>query len=206
MAQIFLIDDHPAVRQGLKLLLAEESHFVCGEAGSNCEALERIGASGADIALLDISLGEDNGLELISELHEHGVSVLIYSMHEDAAMIERAFLAGAVGYVSKREGADILLAAASELLAGKNYVSPRAAQSLDSRVQNPGDMTQEALLSTREKQILAMLALGKSNPDIAAFFSISIRTVETYYARIIDKLDLNGMKELRQYALKSNLP
>lgn len=132
-ARIFLIDDHPAVRQGLKLLLAQFDYLVCGEAGDGAETLARIGSSRADLALLDISLGEENGLECISELRRRGISVLVYSMHEDTDTIDRAFAAGAAGYVSKREQPEVLLAAVADVLAGICHVSSRVVRSLGKR-------------------------------------------------------------------------
>lgn len=205
VARIFLIDDHPAVRQGLKLLLSQESHIICGEAENRFETFERIGSSYADMALLDLSLGEESGLELMAGLRELGIAVLVYSMHEDADTIEKAFAAGANGYVTKREVADVLLAAVSDLLAGRRHVSPRAAQSLANRTLSSPEANLETLLSVREQQIMSMLGQGESNADIAAAFAISVRTVETYNARIIVKLNLDGMKELRRYAIRNKL-
>lgn len=202
-ARIFLIDDHPAVRQGVKLLLSQELHIICGEAENRFETFERIGLSGADMVLLDLSLGEESGLELIAGLGDLGIAVLVYSMHEDADTIERAFAAGADGYVFKREAAEVLLIAVSDILAGRRHVSPQVAQSLANRALFAPKADPGTVLSERERQILLMLGQGESNADIAAAFFISVRTVETYYARIIDKLNLGGMKELRRYAIKN---
>ncbi len=129
-ARIFLIDDHPAVRQGLQLLFEQEGHIVCGEADGTAETLERIKTSAADLALLDISLGEENGFACIAELRNRSIPVLVYSMHEDENTIDRAFDAGAAGYVSKREQPEVLLAAVADVFAGKCHVSPRAVRSL----------------------------------------------------------------------------
>lgn len=203
VARIFLIDDHPAVLQGLKLLLSQESHIVCGGAKNRIETFERIGSSGADIALLDLSLGEESGLELIAGLRELGIAVLVYSMHEDSDTIEKAFAAGANGYVSKREVSEVLLTAVSDLLAGRRHVSPQVAQSLANRAISSPKVNRETVLSEREQQILTMLGQGEANSDIAAAFDIGLRTVETYYARIIDKLKLDGMKDLRRYAIRN---
>ena len=200
--RILLIDDHPAVRQGLKLLLAQENHVVCGEASSSAETLERIVSSQADLALLDISLGEESGLECIAELRRRGIAVLVYSMHEDAATIDKAFAAGANGYVSKREEPEVLLAAVADVLAGNRHISPRSAQSLANRVLSSPDAEREMLLSEREKQILFRIGQGESNAEIAAALAIGVRTVETYYTRMIDKLGLDGMKALRRYAIR----
>lgn len=203
-ARIFLIDDHPAVRQGLNMLLTLESHIICGEAAGRSETFERIGASGADMALLDLSLGEESGLDCIAGLHEMGIAVLVYSMHDDAATIDRAFAAGAAGYVSKREEAVILLSAVADLLSGKRHVSPWAAQSLRDRALSSPEANRESLLSERERQILSLLGRGESKAVIADSCAISVRTVETYFNRIIDKFKLGGMQELRRYAIRNN--
>lgn len=201
-ARIFLIDDHPVVRQGLRLLFSQESHIVCGEAGNGRETLERIDSSGAEVAVLDLSLDNESGLDLIDALRAAGVAVLIYSMHEDAETIERAFAAGAGGYVSKRENEDILLDAVSDLLTGHRHVSQRAAQSLLNKALSGVDAGQ--MLSGRENAILSLLGRGMSNSDIAAALSIGVRTVETYFTRLIGKLGLDGMKALRQYAIRNS--
>lgn len=201
---IFLIDDHPAVRKGLALLLTQEAHRICGEAGSAAETFQQIGRSGAGIALLDLSLGDESGLDLIQDICAFGIGVLIYSMHEDADTIQKARDAGALGYVSKREPEELLLLAVAELLAGRPYLSPRIASAMaDSRaVTQP--MRPEALLSEREQQLLTMLGQGDGLQDMAAAFGISVRTVETYFCRIITKLELEGMRELRRFAIKSH--
>ena len=205
-ARIFLIDDHPAVRQGVRMLLSQDAHVVCGEAGNRDEALIGIGSSAAEMALLDLSLGEESGLELINDLETRGVRVLVYSMHEDADTIERAFSAGAAGYVSKREPVDVLLTAVTDLMAGRRHLSPLAAQSLASRAIESPAARQEAQLSEREREILALFGQGESNADIAAALAISVRTVETYCSRIITKMELDGMKALRRYAIQNRLP
>lgn len=199
--RVFLIDDHPAVRQGLKQLLAQEGHLVCGEADSGAGTRMRIGSSGADMAILDISLGDENGLECIAGLRTQDIAVLAYSMHEDADTIDQAFAAGANGYVSKREQPETLLAAVADVLAGTRHLSPRAAQSLANRALSSPEPDRSGLLSERERQILQRLGQGASNAEIAAALAIGVRTVETYYARIISKLDLDGMKALRRYAI-----
>jgi DNA-binding NarL/FixJ family response regulator len=202
-ARIFLIDDHPMVRKGLKHLLEQESYIICGEAGNRREALEKIGSTGADIAFLDLSLGKESGLDLIPELQKHGIRVLVYSMHEDLETIEKAFATGADGYVCKREMEEVLFRAVSDLLAGRRHVSPRVARSLADRTLFEADEKPEQLLSEREREVLEMIGRGESIADIAAALFISPRTVETYYSRIIAKLELGGMKELRQYAIRN---
>ncbi len=201
-ASIFLIDDHPLVRRGLKQLLVQESHTICGEAGNRRETLDSIGSSGADIAFLDLSLGNESGLDLINDLQRRDIRVLVYSMHEDVETIEKSFAAGADGYVCKRELEDVLFNAVSDLLEGRRHVSPRAAQSLSDRILLEPEESAEQLLSERETEVLIMLGQGETNTDIAAALFISPRTLETYFYRMIEKLELKGVKELRRYAIK----
>ena len=200
-ARIFLVDDHPAVRHGLTRLLGDELYEVCGEKGSLSETLEAIVDSQTDLAIVDLSLGEESGFDLIAELNVHGVPVLVYSMHEDAASIDQSLRAGASGYVSKREESDVLCQAVQSLLSGQRYLGPYAAKALANRGDSP-DRGETALLSEREQQIMAQLALGCGPSDVANALSISVRTVESYCSRIIDKLALSGMKELRLFAIR----
>jgi DNA-binding NarL/FixJ family response regulator len=200
--RVFLIDDHPAVRQGLALLLAQEAYVICGEAENRAEALGRLDTAAADVALVDLSLGEESGLDLIADLQSRNIPALMYSMFEDCGTIERAFGQGAAGYVTKREVSGVLLEAIGEVLAGRRYASPRAARSLASRAIAGGDAGGEEPLSQREEQIMARLGRGETNVEISGALHIGVRTVETYYARIIGKLGLGGMKELRKYAIQ----
>jgi two-component system, NarL family, invasion response regulator UvrY len=202
-ARIFLVDDHPAIRQGLALLLCQEGFVICGEVESRTQTLEILSAATPDLVLVDISLGNESGLDLIRELRARDHAILVYSMHDDVNNIEQAFAAGAIGYVTKRELSETLLEGIREVLAGRRYVSGVAAQSLASGVLSSSKAFLEFALSERERQIMTMLGQGESNADIAAAFAIGIRTVETYYARIINKLNMDGMKALRRYAIKT---
>jgi len=200
-ARIFLIDDHPAVRFGLAQLLSMDQHLVCGEAASRSEMLQWLEGGSADLALLDLSLGDENGLDLIDDLRQQGIPVLVFSMHEDAGTIRQVFARGVRGYVCKREVSDCLREAVRVVLEGGRYVSPLAAQSLAIELLEtvPAD---EQALSERELQILDLFAQGSSNPDVAEALSLSVRTVESYCARAIEKLGVNGMKELRRFAIQ----
>ena len=199
--RIFLIDDHPAVRDGLKLLFSGTAYKICGEAENGAGALAAIGPSGAGLAILDISLGDESGLALIAALCRQGVAVLIYSMHEDVDIIEKSFTQGAAGYVSKREKSVALRQAVADVLAGHRHLSPRVARCFADRALSPPPAEQGRALSEREKEILALLGRGEANADIAVALEISIRTVETHFVRIIAKLKLGGMKELRRHAI-----
>ncbi|MFZ5813217.1 MAG: response regulator transcription factor [Thermodesulfobacteriota bacterium] len=199
--RVFLVDDHPAMRGGLSLLLRQVGHEVCGEAGNRVELLERLDGARAGVALVDLSLAEESGLDLIDDLTARGVPTLIYSMHEDRGSIERAFGRGAKGYVTKREVADVLLEAIEAVAAGRRYVSPVVMQSLAGRVLDPEEGG-TASLSQREEQILDRLGDGESSAEIGRALAISAHTVETYYGRMIRKLGFSSMKELRKFAIR----
>ncbi|MDP5238561.1 response regulator transcription factor [Uliginosibacterium sp. 31-16] len=201
-ARILLVDDHPAVRQGLSLLLAQDHHVVCGEAASLAETLSAITGVQADLALVDLSLGGETGFDLIGVLRARGIRVLVYSMHEDVVSIERGFRSGADGYLSKREESGVLRKGVLEVLAGRRFVSPRGAEVLGCRAALPNGTHRSEQLSEREVQILDALGAGQSLTEMANALTISVRTVESYCARIIEKLKLSGMKELRQYAIR----
>ena len=198
-ARILLIDDHPAVRQGLALLLAQDCHQVSGEAGCRDEMLVFLAGGDIDLALLDLSLGQENGLDLIDELCRAAIPVLVYSFREDGATISRALALGAAGYVTKREVSGVLLNAIREVLDGRRYLSPFAEQSLACRVLDT-PVEREATLSEREQQMIALLGQGCGAQEISVLLEVSVRTVESYCVRACEKLGLSGMKELRRHA------
>ncbi|OLN28368.1 DNA-binding response regulator, LuxR family [Desulfovibrio sp. DV] len=198
--RVFLVDDHPAMRNGLSLLLHQVGHTVCGEAGNRAELLARLDGSRAAVALVDLSLATESGLDLIGDLAAQGIPTLIYSMHEDRGTIERAFGRGAQGYVTKREVADVLLEGIAAVSSGQRYASPGAMRSLAGRFLAPTG-GEEAALSQREEQIMVRLGRGETSAEISQALAISAHTVETYYGRMIRKLGLSCMKELRKFAI-----
>lgn len=199
--RVLVVDDHPAVRQGLALLLEPEGITVCAEAENRVQALDRLKGRSPDLALVDLSLGDDDGLPLIVELSKLGLPCLVYSMHEDGRHVENAFSAGARGYVTKREVHRVLVEAIAEVAAGRRFVSPRAAAALADQVAaGNADRCLEGL-SSQEKQVYQLLGEGNTTKAIAASMNISTRTVESYYTRILVKLALEGMGELRRHAI-----
>jgi DNA-binding NarL/FixJ family response regulator len=200
-ARVLLVDDHPTMRTGLSMLLARVGYTICGEAENQKELLACIDSSEADVVLLDLSLSGESGLDLLDALRRRSVATLVYSMHEDWNIIELAFERGAQGYVTKREGPGVLLEGLERVVAGGRYISPRASHGLASRVLIDNAEGRSAL-SSREKQVMDMLARGETNKDIAEKLYISTHTVQTYYARLIEKLGLTGMKDLRKTAIQ----
>lgn len=201
-ARIFLIDDHPAVRQGLRLALYGKHHDICGEAADINGTLDAIDNAGANVAILDLSLDEESGLDLIATLRERNIAVLIYSMHEDLETIQRAFAAGANAYVSKREMTEVIQSGILSILAGEHYVSPHTAKRLATQAIPASPAERQTLLSAREREILNLLGQGETNTAIATTLAISVRTVETHFARMANKLGLEGVKELRRFAIQ----
>ena len=199
--QVLLVDDHPAVRQGLALLLAPDDIVVCGEAGGRAEALVCLEKRRPHLAIVDLSLDGEDGLGLIATLHQRRVPVLVYSMHKDSRHVQVAIAAGALGYVTKREFHGVLVQAIREVAAGRRYVSPTAAASLAESV--TGSSADEGLekLSPHERKVYELLGQGADTFDIGAALKVSSHTVESYYSRILIKMDLRGMHELRRHAI-----
>jgi DNA-binding NarL/FixJ family response regulator len=191
---VFLVDDHPLVRQGLAVMLEQAGFAVGGEAESIEATLAHPGLAASQVAILDLSLDRANGMDLIPVLSQRGIRVVVYSMHEDAAVVRSALAAGAKGYITKREAAQSLVAAIRTVLDGGDYVSPRAASGLAQRVTDPD-------LSRQQEQLYDLLGQGCDAQEIADRLHVSPRTVETYCTRLMDKMGLAGMKELRRRAI-----
>ena len=201
--RIMIVDDHPAVREGLALLLAPEGVCVCGEASGRAEALDIVRQSRPQIALVDLSLGGEDGADLVEDLLTLQVPAIVYSMHEDAHRVEGAFAAGALAYVTKREMHGVLVQAIREVAAGRRFVSPNAALALAEYAAVSQSHEDERSLSEQESHVISLLGDGEGTADIAAAMGISTRTVDSYYARIMEKLGVDGMRELRRRAISS---
>ena len=148
--------------------------------------------------MVELALGDESGFDLIRKLRARGLAVLVYSMHEGPNAIRRALDAGAGGYVTKREAAESLATAIRAVLAGSCYLSPRAAAALQ-------ELTPLDGLSGQQQQIYRLLGRGTPNEDIARQLGISVRTLESYCVRIMDKLGVQGVKELRRRAIRDAL-
>jgi DNA-binding NarL/FixJ family response regulator len=199
--RVLLVDDHPAVRQGLALLLAGEGIVVCAEAGRRSEALAGLDKHRADVAIVDLSLEGEDGVALIADLHRLRMPVLVYSMHNDPRRVGAAFAAGASGYVTKREIHGVLVQAIREVAAGRRFVSACAAAALADGVASAAASQAVDKLSPHERQVYELLGQGADTFDIAAALHISNHTVESYYSRMLVKLDLQGMHDLRRHAI-----
>ena len=206
--RIFIVDDHPLVREWLATLINQQTDLtVSGEAGAVAEGLGLIGAQKPDIAIVDISLEGGSGIELIKEIKAAfpEVAIIVLTMHDEVLYRERAFRAGARGYVMKREATKTILQAIRAVLEGKTYVSQKRA---DAAVGEAGEQKAFSkappveLLSDRELEVFQSLGRGSSTRQIAEELHIGFRTVQTYCARIKEKLGLARATELLREALR----
>ena len=206
--RIFLIDDHPLVREWLASLIQQQSDLVvCGEADSADEAMKRISAAKPHLAIVDISLGEISGLELIRQLkHMHPeLLIIVLSMHDERVYAQRVLRAGARGYVMKRETANRIVEAIHQVLEGRLGVSEEVSALLSERFVNGQVAAEESpieQLSDRELQIFRLLGQGRDTRTIAENLHLSIKTVQTYCARIKEKLGLTNATELLREAIR----
>ncbi len=199
--RIFLVDDHPLVREWLTQLINQQPDLtVCGEADNAPGALSAIPAAQADLAIVDLNLANSSGLELIKKLKDlpAGVPALVLSMHDESLYAERVFRAGARGYLNKRETAQKVVAAIRRVLEGKLYVSEKAAEIMAGRTIRGQTANRSAIetLSDRELQVFEMLGQGIGTTQIAGDFQVSVKTVQEYCARIKEKLNLNSARQL----------
>lgn len=206
--QILIVDDHPMMRQGLAQLIDSEPDLaVFGEADTARQALAQITARQPDLVLLDISLPDKNGLELIKDIHVlcPNVVLLAVSMHDEALYAERVLRAGARGYIMKQEGGKKLLEAIRQVLSGQMYVSEKiSAKILEifSGQRQPGAVSPVERLSDREFEVFQLIGDGKGTREIADHLHLSIKTVEVHRANIKEKLRLKTASDLMRYAVR----
>lgn len=208
-ARLLIVDDHPAVREGLAIRLARQADLtICGEADDIASALELVAATKPDIVIVDISLKGGNGLDLIKRLKQRDSSVrlLVWSMYPDSLYAERAMRAGAMGYINKEQATDRIVEAIQHVLAGKVYLSTPMSERVLIRAVSGDSPTFEhspvESLSDRELECFRMIGLGQETAEIAREMHVSPKTVETYRARIKEKLRLVTGRQLLQAAIQ----
>ncbi len=206
--RIFLVDDHPLVREGLTNLINGQSDLmVCGEAEDWAGAIDGIGKTRPDVALIDISLKNESGLELVKNLDNQFplVALIVLSMHDEALYAERALRAGARGYVMKRETTKSVLTCIRRVLEGGVYVSERVVNSIARRL-SASPKTAEASpverLSDRELEIFRLLGQGRTTSEIAEDLHLSLKTVQAYCARAKEKFGVSSLGELLRAAIR----
>ena len=205
--RILLADDHAVVRQGFKMILdAQADMEIVGEAGNGREAVELAEHLKPDVVVMDVAMPELNGIEATRRLAESvpHARVVALSMHKDSVYVREILRAGARGYLLKDSVADDLVSAVRAVARGEGYLSPVVSNAVldDYRrhVTNPID-----LLTSREREVLQMLAEGKTNKEIAGVLNLSVYTVDAHRGRIMEKLNLHSINELVRFALRNGL-
>jgi DNA-binding NarL/FixJ family response regulator len=204
--RIFIVDDHPIVRHGMKVLIDQEPDLAtCGEAEDGRKALADIRSIRPDLLIIDISLAGMDGLELVKHVHsfEPTIPVLIVSMHDETLYAERALRAGARGYVMKQEPTERILLAIRRVLAGETYVSDKMASIMLNEFLGGASAVRSPLerLSDRELEVFRLIGKGLGTRQIAEKLHLSIKTIESYRAHIKEKLRLKDGAQLVQQAV-----
>ena len=206
--KILIVDDHPIVRRGLtELINREKDLVVSGQAEDAYQAMEAIRAQKPDMAIVDISLKETSGMELIKDIKTQypSLPVLTLSMHDESLYAERALRAGAKGYIMKQQATEELIMAIRKVLGAQIYVSDRVAAKMVGRLVRSGpDVGASAIdrLSDRELEVFRLIGQGHGTRQIAEKLHLSIKTIETYRAHIKEKLNLANAAELLRYAIQ----
>jgi len=205
--RILLADDHAVVRQGFKMILdAEADMEIVGEAGNGRQAVDLAEQLRPDVVVMDVAMPELNGIEATRRLASSvpHARVIALSMHKDSVYVREILRAGARGYLLKDSGAADLVAAIHAVASGESYLSPAVSNAVldDYRrhVTNPID-----LLTSREREVLQLLAEGKTNKEIAGVLNLSVYTVEAHRGRIMEKLNLHSINELVRFAVRNGL-
>lgn len=209
--RVFVVDDHPIVRQGLELLINQEGDLVvCGEAESAAAALETLALDRPDVLVLDVSLNGPDGLDLLKAVRaaDSSLPILMLSMHDEGIYAERALRAGANGYIMKQEATEKVLEALRRILGGGVYVSDRLTSKMLQRlVASPRhtDRPTLASLTDRELEVYNLIGEGYGTRQIASRLHLSVKTVESYQAHIKQKLSLQSARALVQHAIEWRL-
>jgi two-component system invasion response regulator UvrY len=206
--RVLIADDHAVFRRGLKETIGEAFPKVTfGEAKSAPETLENVRIQNWDIVILDISMPGKSGLDILNDLNRlrPGLPILLLSMHPEEQYARRALKSGASGYLTKESVPEELKYAVRKIVAGGRYVSATLAERLAFDLRNGVDVPVHQLLSDREFQVLRMIASGKTVKQIADEITLSVKTVSTYRARILEKTGMKTTAELIRYALQAQL-
>jgi len=208
MLRIIIADDHPVVLKGLKEIIVEHFDDVTIDTSSRgYELLNKIDNNDYDIVLLDISLPDINGLEVLREIKKKKpkLLVLVLSMYPEEQYAARALKAGANGYLTKRSASDELVLAVHKILSGKRYISPAFAEKMMLDFESDTGKPPHEDLSDRELQVLCMMGKGKAVKEIAGELHLSPNTIRTYRTRILEKIGVKGTSELIHYAITHSL-
>ena len=208
MIRVLIADDHPIVRQGLRQILSEiPDMVVAGEAVNGQETLDQVRAGGWDVLVLDITMPDRSGLDILKELkhQQPDLPVLVLSIHAEEQFAVRLLKAGASGYLTKENAPDELVKAIRKVVDGGKYISQSLAESLAFSLDVTSDRPRHETLSDREFQVMQLMASGKTLTEIAEELSLSAKTVSTYRSRLLEKMNLKTNAEIVRYAIENGL-
>ena len=208
MTRILLVDDHPVVRQGIKQVLSGAFHpAVVGEAANAQEGLHEVRSTAWDVLVLDLTLPGISGLDMLKELRRERPSlpVLVLSMHPAEQFARRAINAGASGYVTKDSPPTELVKAVGEVIAGRRYVNASVIEDLVTETPSETAHRPHDVLSDREYQVLRMIASGLTVSQVASRLALSVKTISTYRARVLEKMRMKTTAELMHYGIQHGL-
>ncbi|RQQ49007.1 response regulator [Burkholderia stagnalis] len=208
MIKVLIADDHALVRDGLRHILQNASDFeIAGEARDSASTMALVRGTNADVLVLDLSMPGRNGVELIKQIKDEKPSlhVLVLTMHAEQQYAVRAFRAGAAGYMTKESASAELVAALTKIAAGGVYVSLAMAEQFAQSLNEPTDMLPHQRLSDREFDVFRRVASGQSISEIAEELCVSVKTVSTYKARILEKMQMSNEAALVRYAMRHKL-
>ncbi len=208
MLRIVIADDHAVVRAGLRQILEETGELqVAGEAPDGASLIEMVRREDCDLVILDISMPGRGGVEILPRLKSEKplLPVLILSTYPEEQYAVRLIKAGAAGYLSKESAPEMLVQAVRQIARGGRYISPAVAELLASRVAGGGGAAAHDQLSNREYEVMRLLGAGKTVTEVAEKLSLSVKTVSTYRARLLEKLGLQGNADLIRYVIENRL-
>ncbi len=208
--RIIVADDHRIVREGLRRLLEKRNDFlIVGEASTGEEAVEIAAREDADVVLMDLSMPDLSGIDATRQISEmgKGARVLVLSMHESPSYVEEVLRAGASGYLLKDSASEELIQAIDSIRTGDSYLSPAITQQVVDALAHPTDRPSSAvsILSARERQVLTLIAEGSSSKEIAKELGVSLKTIESHRANLMDKLDIHKVSGLVRFAIRVGL-
>lgn len=206
--KVLIADDHAIVREGLKQILADTKNIVVsGHAENGCEAIKSAREDTCDVLLLDISMPDRSGIEVLKQIKKEfpKIAVLMLSMHREDQYAIRSLKAGASGYLNKQSAPAELVNAIRQVATGRKYISAALAQELANQISDDHETPLHETLSDREYQTLTMIASGKTVSDIAEELTLSVKTISMYRSRVLQKMKLRHNAELTHYAIRNRL-
>lgn len=206
--RIFLVEDHPVMRLGLKMMLHERGFHVCGEAASTDEAFMALPAAGAEVAIFDLSLNGETIFEVLKQVRytHQSLGIIVYSMHDSQLFVENAMKIGVNAYVTKADPVETLVEAIAAVRSGRQFLGPTLTKSIVERFDGNSLVGSAHELSERELEVLTLLGRGFGRTEIAASLSLSVRTIETFVERIKSKLNATNNRELLREAIRITHP